>query len=86
MTVAKTPDTEDDACLVTQQSLAAWRSALVMLRDEERRRAVGLSSETGRLLEIVGQALAQGGGDLPKDTIARIEALTSIGVQDLGSG
>jgi hypothetical protein len=41
---------------VTHQTLAAWRSTLVKLRDEERRHAVGLSLETGRLLEIVGQA------------------------------
>jgi hypothetical protein len=31
------------------------------------------------LLEIVGQALAQGGGVLPPDDIAQIEALTGIG-------
>jgi hypothetical protein len=64
---------------VTRQTLAAWRSTLVQLRDEERRHAVGLSLETGRLLEIVGQALAQGGGVLPPDDIAQIEALTGIG-------
>jgi hypothetical protein len=33
------------------------------------------------LLEIVGQALAQGGGVLPPDDIAQIEALTGIGAQ-----
>jgi hypothetical protein len=71
---------------VTRQTLAAWRSTLVTLRDEERRRAVGLSAETGRLLEIVGQALAQGGGVLPSDDIAQIEALTGIGAQFGGSG
>ena len=64
---------------VTRQTLAAWRSTLVQLRDEERRHDAGLSLETGRLLEIVGQALAQGGGVLPPDDIAQIEALTGIG-------
>ena len=63
---------------VTHQTLAAWRSALVTLRDEERRRGVGLAAETGRLLEVVGQALAQGGGVLSPDDIARIEGLTNI--------
>jgi hypothetical protein len=72
---------ESMASPVTHQTLAAWRSALVGLRDEERRGAVGLSLETGRLLEIVGQALAQGGGILPPDDIAQIEALTGIGAQ-----
>jgi hypothetical protein len=66
---------------VTHQTLAAWRSTLVQLRDEERRHAVGLSSEMGRLLEIVGQALAQGGGVLPPTDIAQIEALTGIGAR-----
>jgi hypothetical protein len=50
-------------------------------RDEERRRDARLSSETGRLLEIVGQALAQGGGVLPPTDIADIETLTGIGAQ-----
>lgn len=78
-------DIEDSAHPVTQRTLAAWRSALVTMRDDERRRAVDLSLETGGLLEVVGQVLAQGGGDLPAATIARIEALTSIGAQDRGS-
>jgi hypothetical protein len=52
-----------------------------MKRDEERRRDARLSSETGRLLEIVGQALAQGGGVLPPTDIADIETLTGIGAQ-----
>jgi hypothetical protein len=72
---------EGMASPVTHETLAAWRSKLVQLRDEERRRAIGLSLETGRLLEIVGQALAQGGGVLPPDDIAQIEALTGIGAQ-----
>ena len=66
---------------VLQQTLAAWRATLVGLRDEERRRGTRLSSETGRLLEIVGQALAQGGGVLPPTDIADIETLTGIGAQ-----
>jgi hypothetical protein len=70
---------ESMAVPVLQQTLAAWRATLVRLRDEERRRGAKLSSETGQLLEIVGQALAQGGGVLPPDDIAQIEALTGIG-------
>jgi hypothetical protein len=66
---------------VTHRTLAAWRAALVTLRDEERRHGARLSPETGRLLEIVGQALAQGGGVLPPDDIGQIEALTGIGAQ-----
>ena len=66
---------------VTQQTLAAWRAKLAQIRVEERKRAVALSAETGRLLEIVGQALAQGGGALPGDDIARIEELTSVEVR-----
>ena len=81
-----TLETQDDARVVTPQTLAAWRSALVKLRDDERRRAVPLSPETGRMLEVVGQVLAQGGGELPADTIAQIEALTSDDAQDHGSG
>jgi len=50
-------------------------------RDEERQHDVRLSSETGRLLEIVGQALAQSGGVLPPTDIADIETLTGIGAQ-----
>jgi hypothetical protein len=72
--------------VVKSQTLAAWRASLATIRNEERQRSHELPAETGRLLEIVGQALAQGGGELPEDTIARIEALTSIGVQDHGSG
>ena len=72
---------ESMALPVIQQTLAAWRAALVTLRDEERRHGAGLSPETGRLLEIVGQALAQGGGVLPADDIAQIETLTGIGAQ-----
>ena len=66
---------------VTQQTLASWRAKLAQIRDEERQRAVALPAETGRLLEIVGQALAQGGGALPSDDIARIEELTSVEVR-----
>jgi hypothetical protein len=77
---------ESTAPPVTHQTLAAWRSTLVQLRNEERRHAVGLSLETGRLLEIVGQALAQGGGVLPPDDIAQIEALTGIGAHYDGAG
>lgn len=82
MIVALPPDTEDGAYPVTQQTLAAWRAALAMLRDEERRQAVALSPETGRLLEMVGQVLAQGGGEMPADTVAQIEALTGVRAQD----
>lgn len=78
-------DAEDSARPVTQRTLASWRAALARLRDDERRRAVALSPETGRLLEAVGQVLAQGGGELPPETIAQIEALTSIDAQDHGS-
>ena len=63
---------------IDKQTLAAWRSRLVKIRGEERQRAVTLSAETGRLLEIVGQALAQGGGPLPPDDVARIEELTDV--------
>jgi hypothetical protein len=70
--------TEETAPPVSHQSLAAWRAKLVRLRDEERQSGVGLSPETGRLLEIVGQALAQGGGVLPPDDITHLEALTGI--------
>jgi len=69
---------------VTHQTLAAWRSTLVKLRDEERRHAVGLFPETGRLLKIGGQVLAQGGGVLPPTDIADIETLTGIGAQYRG--
>ena len=62
---------------VTHSTLAAWRSELARLRGEERRTGT-LTPETGRLLEIVGQVLAQGGGALPPDDIARIEALTLV--------
>jgi hypothetical protein len=63
---------------VLHQTLAAWRASLVTLRDEERRQGTALSPVTGRLLETVGQALAQGGGMLPPDDIGAIEALTGI--------
>jgi hypothetical protein len=63
---------------VPQQMLAAWRAELVKMRDMERRRSIALPAETGRLLEIVGQALAQGSAALPASDIARIEALTSV--------
>jgi hypothetical protein len=72
---------ESMAVPVIQQTLAAWRATLVTLRDEERRHGVGLTPETGRLLEIVGQALAQGGGVLPPTDIADLETLTGIGAQ-----
>jgi hypothetical protein len=68
--------------VVTSQTLAAWRTALAKIRNEERQRSHELPAETGRLLEIVGQVLAQGGGELLAATIAQIEALTSIGAQD----
>ena len=62
--------------------MTAWRSTLVKLRDEERRHAVGLSLETGRFLEIVGQALAQGGGVLPPDDIAHaVQAQVAQGME-----
>ncbi|MFN8592764.1 MAG: hypothetical protein U0031_14995 [Thermomicrobiales bacterium] len=63
---------------ITQGTLAAWRAQLVQIRVEERQRYVHALPETGRLLEIVGQALAQGGGSLPADDITRIEELTSV--------
>jgi len=63
---------------VTQRTLSAWRAGLAKIRVEERQRSAKLPAETGRLLEIVGQALAQGGGALPSDDIARIEELTSV--------
>lgn len=63
---------------VSEQTLAAWRAGLAKIRLEERQRSLVLPKETGRLLEIVGQALAQGGGVLPSDDIMRIEELTSV--------
>jgi hypothetical protein len=54
---------------------------LVTLRDEERRPETRLSSETGRLLEVVGQALAEGGGVPPPTAIDDLETLTGIGAQ-----
>lgn len=63
---------------VTMRTLAAWRAELAKIRLEERQRSSILPAETGRLLEIVGQALAQGGGTLPSADIARIEELTSV--------
>jgi hypothetical protein len=77
-----TPETGDGSRVVTQQTLAAWRAALARLRDDERRRAVALSPETGRMLEVVGQVLAQGGGELPADMIAQLEALTGVPAKD----
>jgi hypothetical protein len=65
---------------VTSQTLAAWRTALAKIRNEERQRSHELPAETGRLLEIVGQALAQGGGALPSEDITRIEEITGVGV------
>ena len=69
---------EGDPSPVIHQSLAAWRASLVSLRDEERRQRSALSPETGRLLETVGQALAQGGGVLAAADISAIESLTGI--------
>jgi hypothetical protein len=63
---------------VTERTLAAWRAELARIRVGERERRAELSPETGRLLEIVGQALAQGGGTLPADDVTRIEALTHV--------
>lgn len=63
---------------VTKRTLAAWRAELASIRVAERQRSAILPAETGRLLEIVGQALAQGGGALPAEDIARIEELTSV--------
>jgi hypothetical protein len=74
-------ETEETAPPVSHQSLAAWRAKLVRLRDEERQHSDRLSPETGRLLETVGQALAQGGGVLPPDDITLLEALTGIAPQ-----
>ena len=69
---------EDAASPVLHQTLAAWRASLVTMRDEERRQGAALSPVTGRLLETVGQALAQGGGVLPADDISALEVLTGI--------
>ncbi len=63
---------------VTEQTLAAWRAKLAKIRGEERQRSRDLPPETGRLLEIVGHALAQNGANLPSQDIARIEELTSV--------
>lgn len=63
---------------VTKKTLAAWRAELAKLRESERQRRAPLSGETGRLLEMVGQVLAQGGGALPAADIARIEDLTRV--------
>ena len=72
---------EEIASPVLQQTLAAWRASLVTLRNEERRQGMVLSPVTGRLLEIVGQELAQGGGVISPDDISAIEALTGITVR-----
>jgi hypothetical protein len=69
---------EEGTSPVLHQSLAAWRASLVILRDEDRKHGTALSPETGRLLETVGQALAQGGGVLPAADIDAIEILTGI--------
>ena len=66
--------------VVTSQTLAAWRATLATIRNEERQRSHELPAETGRLLEVVGQALAQGGGVLPSEDITRIEEVTGVGV------
>ncbi len=63
---------------VARTTLAAWRAELARIREEERKRPHDLPAETGRLLEIVGQALAQDGGPLPAHDIARIEELTHV--------
>lgn len=63
---------------VAKTTLAAWRAELARIREEERKRPQDLPAETGRLLEIVGQALAQDGGPLPAHDIARIEELTQV--------
>ncbi|MBA3449806.1 MAG: hypothetical protein H0T18_01185 [Chloroflexia bacterium] len=70
-------DDHNDA-KVTEHTLAAWRAKLVKIRAEERQRTRDLPPETGRLLEIVGHALAQNGANLPSQDIARIEELTSV--------
>lgn len=66
---------------VPKMTLAAWRASLVTLRDEERRLGAGMAPATGRLLETVGQALAQGGGVLLNEDIDAIERLTGVPVQ-----
>jgi hypothetical protein len=65
---------------VSRTTLAAWRAELARIREEERKRPQDLPGETGRLLEIVGQALAQDGGPLPAHDIVRIEELTHVDV------
>jgi hypothetical protein len=69
---------EEDVSPVLHQSLAACRASLVTMRAEDRRHGTALSPETGRLLETVGQALAQGGGVIPAADIDAIEILTGI--------
>ena len=66
------------AAKVTKRTLAEWRSALAKLREVERQQNIALPGETGRLLEVVGQALAQGGGAVPGDDIAQIEKITCV--------
>jgi hypothetical protein len=63
---------------LTKRTLAAWRAELAKLREVERQQHHALSGETGRLLEIVGQVLAQGGGALPAADIVRIVELTRV--------
>jgi hypothetical protein len=67
---------------IDYHTLAAWRAELASIRSDERQRAVPLSPETGRLLEIVGQVLAQGGGMLPRDDVARIKEVISANAAD----
>jgi hypothetical protein len=63
---------------VTEQTLAAWRSALEDTRDDERERDLNPSEEPARLLRRVHQALNHGAAALAPDDVARIEELTGI--------
>jgi hypothetical protein len=63
---------------VTKRTLAEWRSALAKLREAERQQSIALPGETGRLLEVVGQALAQGDSAVPANDIAQIEKITRV--------
>lgn len=71
-------EAEWDEPRVTQQTLAAWRAQLVKIRVAERETHFHPLAESGRLLEIVGQALAQGDAPLPPADIARLEELTKV--------
>jgi hypothetical protein len=62
---------------VTDQTLAAWRSALEDTRDDERERHLAQSEEPARLLALIRQTLDHGGALAPDD-VARIEDLTGI--------